>query len=102
MSSIKIWYKNKSRNQKKPKNKNLLSFVGIFFNKFGIYVLLKASKAENKKYKDKLINIIKKNKNEINNIINTNTKEYNKILKIIHNNKDLNELFLISYYILLY
>ena len=67
--------------------------INIYFNKFGIYVLLKASKAENKKYKDKLINIINKNKNEINNIINTNTKEYNKILKIIHNNKDLNDIY---------
>ena len=54
------------------------------FNNYGVYIILKAIKSQNGKYKNKLIDIINKSDNELKNIINTNTNNYKNILKIIH------------------
>ena len=58
--------------------------IDIMFNNYGVYIILKAIKSQNGKYKNKLIDIINKSDNELKNIINTNTNNYKNILKIIH------------------
>ena len=67
--------------------------LDIFFNKYGIYVILKALKTQNGKYKDKIIELLNKKKNEFKYFFNSNDKNSKKILKIIQNNKELDDVY---------
>ena len=67
--------------------------IEIFFNKFGIYVLLKASKTQNGKYKNKLIAAFTKNINNLKNNPSFNLKNCKKILKIVQKNKELEKIY---------
>ena len=58
--------------------------VDIMFNNYGIYIILKAIKSQNGKYKNKLIDIINKSDKELKCIINSNSNNYKNILKIMH------------------
>ena len=66
--------------------------LDIFFNKYGIYVILKALKTQNGKYKNKIIELLNKKKNEFQYFFN-NDKNSKKILKIIQNNKELDDVY---------
>lgn len=74
-------------------NKYSDKIIDILFNKFGIYVILKAARAQNGKYTNKLIDIFHKNINELRFIINSNTKNSRKILKIVHSHKELDNIY---------
>ena len=67
--------------------------IDIFFNKYGIYALLKASKIQNGKYKNKLIDIFNNNLEYLGYIFDLNSKKFKKILKIVRNNRDLEEIY---------
>ena len=67
--------------------------IEIFFNKFGIYVLLKASKTQNGKYKNKLIAAFTKHINNLKNNPSFNLKNCKKILKIVQKNKELEKIY---------
>ena len=66
--------------------------LDIFFNKYGIYVILKALKTQNGIYKNKIIELLNKKKNEFQYFFN-NDKNSKKILKIIQNNKELDDVY---------
>ena len=67
--------------------------VDIFFNKYGFYVILKAAKTQNGKYKSKIIDLLNKNNNEVKSNIISKKRNYKNILKIIRDDKDLNDLY---------
>ena len=67
--------------------------VDILFNKYGVYIILKATKTQNEKYKNKLIEIINKSDNEIKFILNSNENNFINILKIIHKYKELDDIY---------
>ena len=67
--------------------------VDILFNKYGVYIILKATKTQNEKYKNKLIEIINKSDNEIKFIFNSNENNFRNILKIIHKYKELEDIY---------
>ena len=67
--------------------------IDIFFNKYGIYALLKASKTQDGKYKNKLIDVFNNNSEYLKYIFDLNSRKYKKILKIVRNNRDLEEIY---------
>ena len=67
--------------------------LDIFFNKYGIYVILKALKTQKGKYKNKIIELLNKKKNEFQYFFHSNDKNSKKILKIIQNNKELDDVY---------
>ena len=67
--------------------------IDIFFNKYGIYVLLKASKTQGGKYKNKLIDVFNNNSDYLKYIFDLNSRKFKKILKIVRNNRDLEEIY---------
>ena len=67
--------------------------IDIMFNKYGIYIILKAIKSQNGKYKSTLLNIISKSDNELKYIMNSNANNSKNILKIIHKYKELDDVY---------
>ena len=58
--------------------------IEIIFNEYGVYIILKAIKAQNSKYNNKLIDIINKSDKAFKYIINSKDNNYKSILKIMH------------------
>ena len=67
--------------------------LNIFCNEFGFYVLLKAAKTQNGKYKNKIIDSLNKNKIEFHFEKNKTKRNYKSILKIINDDKDLDDIY---------
>ena len=65
----------------------------VFFKKYGIYALLKASKTQGGKYKYKLIDVFKNNSEYLKYIFDINSRKVKRILKIVRNNRDLEEIY---------
>ena len=63
------------------------------FNKYGIYIIIKAIKSQNGKYKNNLINIFNNSSRELKYIINSNLSNCKSILKIIHKYKELDDVY---------
>ena len=76
-------------------NNHSNKIIDIFFNKFGFYVLLKASKTLNGIYKNKLIIAFNNNINNLKQILSFNLKKCKRIIKIVSNNKELEEIYAI-------
>ena len=64
--------------------------IDIMFNKYGIYIIIKAIKSQNGKYKNNLINIFNNSSRELKYIIDSNLSNCKSILKIIHKYKSYN------------
>ena len=58
--------------------------IEIIFNEYGVYIILKAIKAQNSKFNNKLIYIINKSDKAFKYIINSKDNNYKSILKIMH------------------
>ena len=67
--------------------------IDIMFNKYGIYIIIKAIKSQNGKYKNNLINIFNNSSRELKYIINSNLSNCKSILKIIHKYKELDDVY---------
>ena len=67
--------------------------IDIMFNKYGIYIMIKAIKSQNGKYKNNLINIFNNSSRELKYIINSNLSNCKSILKIIHKYKELDDVY---------
>ena len=67
--------------------------IDIMFNKYGIYIIIKAVKSQNGKYKNKLINIFNKSCNEIKYIVNSSINNCKSIIKIIHKYRELDDIY---------
>ena len=64
----------------------------IFFNKYGIYVILKAAKTQNGKYKNKLISVFNENIDNLKQEIAFNINKCKNILKIAKKYRDLDDI----------
>ena len=66
--------------------------LDILFNKYGIYVILKAAKTQNGKYKNKLISVFNKNIDNLKQEIALNINKCKNILKIAKKYRDLDDI----------
>ena len=74
-------------------NNNANRISELFFNKYGIYVILKAVKTQDGKYKSKIIELFNKYSDEFKYSINLKKKNYKTILRVINNNKELDDIY---------
>lgn len=73
--------------------KDCNSLIEVFFNEYGIYVLLKACKCNNGLYKEKLKECFKNKIKDSSNFVLFNTRKNKKISHIIDINKELKEIY---------
>ena len=73
--------------------KDCNSLLNIFFNEYGIYVLLKACKCHNGLYKEKLKECLKDKIKDSGNFVPFNIRKNKKIWHIIDINKELKEIY---------
>ena len=74
-------------------NNNGKRISELFFNKYGIYVILKAVKSQDGKYKSKIIELLDKYSDEFQYSLNLTKKNYKKIIRVINNNKELDDIY---------